>query len=321
MNGTAKARTQTLVVAVVVAVVASGGPAIAGQIVSFAKQAGNATTVGGVGVSKKPHAGSLLPLGANGRFPSSIVPAGATGAAGAKGDTGAQGAPGAQGAQGARGATGSTGSAGSTGSTGDTGSAGATGAAGAKGDTGAQGAPGAQGAEGARGATGATGATGSTGDTGSTGPAGSQGPMGPQGPAGAAGGVVYPALVDINPVPQPTASHLWGEVRSSYSAGGPSGDQTSFIEWKVPIGAGTWTLNVTDITSPDAGIMTFLLDGTVIGTVDGYNASTTFNVQQTIPNVTVTTSSLHMLRVQTDTKNALSTDYLGFLVWLRLVQQ
>ena len=83
--------------ATLIAVVASSSPAIAGSIVSFAKQAGNANTVSGIPASRRPRAGMLLPLNASGHFPSAIVPAGATGA---KGDQGAQGAPGSNGATG-----------------------------------------------------------------------------------------------------------------------------------------------------------------------------------------------------------------------------
>ena len=46
-----------------------------------------------------------------------------------------------------------------------------------------------------------------------------------------------------------------------------------------------------------------------------------YNVQTVIPGVTVASSGIHTLRVQTSTKNAASSDFFGYLVWLRLLQQ
>jgi hypothetical protein len=139
---------------------------------------------------------------------------------------------------------------------------------------------------------------------------------------------VYPALVDINPVPQASASNLWSTVfvsssawNNAYRSSFPAGNSSSYLEWRIPVGAGTWDLAVTYVASPDAGIMTFLLDGTPIGTVDGFQDPTTFNVQGVLHDVTVTTSGLHTLRVETSSKNAASSDYFGYLEWLRFVQQ
>jgi hypothetical protein len=140
--------------------------------------------------------------------------------------------------------------------------------------------------------------------------------------------VVYPALVDINPVPEPTDKNRWDEValntnawNNAYRRSSANGDQTSYLEWRIPIGAGTWKLAVTYVGTPDAGIMTFLLDGTPIGTVDGYKVSTTFNAEDTISGISVTTPGIYTLRVKTDAKNVASTNYYGYLVWLRLIQQ
>ena len=138
---------------------------------------------------------------------------------------------------------------------------------------------------------------------------------------------MYPALVDINPVPRPTASHLWNDVsisnnawNNAYRRSFPAGDETSYLEWSEPLAAGSWDLSVTYITSPDAGVLTFSIDGTDVGSIDAYEATTSFNVTGEIPNVTVATSGLHTIRVRTESKNAASTGYFGYLVWVRLVQ-
>lgn len=88
------------------------------RVALFAK---NAAKVGGIGASKKPRAGKLLPLGKNGKFPASVLPGtvkgppGAEGARGPAGPVGPQGAPGSIGPRGLKGATGPAGPKGATG--------------------------------------------------------------------------------------------------------------------------------------------------------------------------------------------------------------
>jgi hypothetical protein len=358
----------TIVVAAIVGAVAAGSPAVAAEVVSFAKSAGNANTVNKIGASKTPRAGMLVPLNAKGKFPAGVIPAsaqaigkvgpqgpqglqgaqglaGPAGAQGPNGNTGATGADGANGLPGAAGATGSagpTGPAGTDGAVGPTGLTGATGSAGPIGPTGADGpagpagptgAAGPAGADGAAGPAGPTGATGPAGDDGATGPAGPAGPAGPtgpQGPQGVAGGLVYPELVDINPIPAATDSDKWNDIiingnsfNNGYRSSHDGGDNTSFIKWRVPLAAGTWTLQVMYTKGDNAGIMNFYLDDDVtpIGTVDGYSSTIEFNQRSMISGITVGDSGMHTIRVRTDAKNAASSNYFGYLVWLRLVKQ
>ena len=70
------------------------------------------------------------------------------------------------------------------------------------------------------------------------------------------------------------------------------------------------------------GIMTFSLDGAGLsersmGT--RRRSSTTF--EATLTSIAVATSGMHTLRVRTDAKNAASSNFFGYLVWLRLVKQ
>jgi hypothetical protein len=115
--------------ALLVAALCATSPGIAAlqgtvRVALFAK---NAAKVGGIGASKKPKAGKLLPLGKNGKFPASVVPGavkgppGAEGARGPAGPVGPQGAPGSIGPRGLKGATGPAGPKGATGSQGPVG--------------------------------------------------------------------------------------------------------------------------------------------------------------------------------------------------------
>jgi hypothetical protein len=98
-----------------------GFSALAGKATRVALFAKNAGKVGGIGASKKPKAGKLLPLGKNRKFPVSVLPAGLRGPAGpegARGPAGPVGPQGPQGIQGLPGVKGTTGPAGPRGTTG-----------------------------------------------------------------------------------------------------------------------------------------------------------------------------------------------------------
>ena len=295
MFGTLRRHGGTIVVAGVVGAVAAGGPAVAAEIVVFAKAAGNAKTVNKIGASKTPRAGMLLPLNAKGQFPAAVIPA-SRASVGAAGPTGPEGPKGLQGASGAAGANGASGPQGPKG---DSGAAGADGAAGTQGPQGDPGAPGADGA------------------------------AGPQGPQGPAGGLVYPTLIDIDPTTRAFDEHLWNDIvdgqswnttyRSSYELG--IDKSTSYVEWRLPIGAGTWDMEVTHVTSTDAAILTFSLDGVDIGTIDAYASAIELDVAGVVSNITVATSGMHTLRVRTDTQNPASAGFYGYLTWLRLVKE
>jgi len=90
------------------------------RVALFAK---NAAKVAGIGASRKPKPGKLVPLGKNGKFPASVFPGitgppGAEGARGPAGPVGPQGPPGTVGPRGLKGATGPAGPKGATGAQG-----------------------------------------------------------------------------------------------------------------------------------------------------------------------------------------------------------
>jgi hypothetical protein len=78
------------------------------KVAVFAK---NSAKLNGLQASTTPRPGRLLPLGSNGRFPNSVIPAvaGPTGPKGDPGDPGAKGDPGEAGSKGDRGQPGAKG--------------------------------------------------------------------------------------------------------------------------------------------------------------------------------------------------------------------
>jgi len=98
-----------------------------------ADYATNAGAVNGIKASRQPRAGSLLPLGKDGKFPASAAvggPAGPQGPKGDKGEQGAQGSAGPKGETGPKGATGPKGPSGPAGPAGPTGPRGPSGISG-----------------------------------------------------------------------------------------------------------------------------------------------------------------------------------------------
>ena len=220
--------------------------------------------------------------------------------------TPAQPAPTAQRADGAPGAKGDKGEKGDTGN---------TGAAGTNGSNGADGAPG---AKGEKGDTGAAGAKGDKGDKGDTGPAGSA--------------AAYSPIVDINPILRPSGSHQWDRAQingsswfNGYRSSFPNGTDESYLEWNLPLQAGTWTIDVVYVKAHDAGILSLSLGGDELGPeIDAYNPvedGIDYNQVATFSNVNVATTGIHTLRIKTAAKNAASAGYFGYLTWIRLVRE
>ena len=73
------------------------------------------------------------------------------------------------------------------------------------------------------------------------------------------------------------------------------------------------------LTTP--GYMTFSVDAADVGSVDAYAPFIEQNVRSPISDIAVGTSGMHTIRVRTDAKNVASSNFFGYLVWLRLVKQ
>ena len=116
-------------------------------------------------------------------------------------------------------------------------------------------------------------------------------------------------------------SSWFGGYRSSF----PNGTDESYLEWELPLQAGTWTIDVIYVMSHDAGILSVSLDGEDLApAIDAYrpmNDGIEYNQVGTFSGVNVASSGIHTLRIRTASKNPLSEGYLGYLTWIRLVRQ
>ena len=110
-----------------------------------------------------------------------------------------------------------------------------------------------------------------------------------------------------------------------YRSSFPNGTSASYLEWDIPLQAGTWTIDVVYVKSHDAGNLSVSLDGNDVGPeVDAYQPEEDgieFNQVATFSGVNVTTTGIHSLRIRTATKNPASAGHLGYLTWIRLVRE
>lgn len=245
---------------------------------------------------------------------------------------------------------------GATGPVGPTGApstvAGPTGATGA---TGPEGGPtGPTGPEGLTGPTGPTGAdstvtgpTGSPGDTGPTGPTGAEGPTGPTGPTGSEGIVASaeePASTDVlwldtttaggYGVYQPHSLVTFANTRSdtggvwnfAFSSGAPlggivlsSGQADEYVEWEVSVVPGTYDIVLLHQRANNRGIYTVAIEETVVGTIDGYNATVDISAGS-ITSISLSQAGVVPIKFSMLTRNASSSNFYGSIAGFALTR-
>jgi hypothetical protein len=112
---------------------------------------------------------------------------------------------------------------------------------------------------------------------------------------------------------------------NGYRSSFPDGTASSYVEWDVPLQAGTWTIDVVYVASSDAGVMTVSLGGEDLApAIDAFRPQADgigFNQVATFSDVSVGSTGIHTVRIRTASKNDLSTGHFGYLTWIRLVRE
>jgi hypothetical protein len=198
--------------------------------------------------------------------------------------------------------------------------AGVTGPAGPPGSAGPTGP---QGPAGPRGSDGATGPQGERGQQGPQGAQGAQGAQGPAGPPGADADSPAPWVVTIDPLLPPFSQDNFDRLYHNgfaYHNGyrGANGAAGATASWKVALAPGTYALDLLYVAWPDAGIMSWSLDGSPIGSIDGYDAAGEFNRPASLPGIVVTGTEVRTLTVTMATKNDSSPDYAAYIEAMQL---
>jgi hypothetical protein len=115
-------------------------------------------------------------------------------------------------------------------------------------------------------------------------------------------------------------ANLNWNTRTAFNANGglsyvnSTGAQNAYMEWKVPLSAGTWTFGMNHYAGADRGIYTLTIDGgSSLGTIDGYAAGSA-GTYSTITGIAVTSNTNALVRLTMATKNASSSAYGAYFV-------
>lgn len=116
----------------------------------------------------------------------------------------------------------------------------------------------------------------------------------------------------------PTATVGTWTPNATFGAGFPNGGaglnnggtpaQNDAVAWKLPLSAGTYTIAISVRESTNTGIITVLIDGVSVGTLDTFAASPA-EARLSLAGVNIPTSGVHEIRLLMATKNASSTGY------------
>jgi hypothetical protein len=96
--------------------------------------------------------------------------------------------------------------------------------------------------------------------------------------------------------------------------------QNDEFEFKIPLAAGTYTLNLVSVRDGTSGILTVRVDGSTVGTIDLYNAGSQVNVVSSIASIVVAATATKTINFKLETKNASSTDYIAYLTFVQFIK-
>ncbi len=139
-----------------------------------------------------------------------------------------------------------------------------------------------------------------------------------------------PWTIDIDAFPTAVSQVGWDtlsldalSVHGGFKAS--SGNQNDEISFDVLFAPGTWTLELLHHKISDTGIYTLSLDGaslTSLGgsanTIDGYAASTTYNVRSQVTGIVIPTQGKRRLKLKMATNNPSSAWFMGRIAGVHL---
>ncbi len=131
--------------------------------------------------------------------------------------------------------------------------------------------------------------------------------------------------MQIDPILPPAAQSNFDTLyfngsayNGGYRSGPGNGVQDQSASWKVVLSAGTYSLDVIYVAWNDAGVMTWSLDDTAVGTIDGFSQGGQYNSQATLDNIVVGDSGAKTLTVKVSSKADASQGYNAYLQALQL---
>lgn len=83
----------------------------------------------------------------------------------------------------------------------------------------------------------------------------------------------------------------------------------NYLEYTASLGVGEWSLSVWTARDNNKGIVTAYIDGTQVGTYDGYSVTKLENQVRVIPGILIASDGNHLCRLTVTSKNANSSAY------------
>lgn len=114
---------------------------------------------------------------------------------------------------------------------------------------------------------------------------------------------------------------LKSNVSTVYVAGmqNSSSAQNDYVQYELPLSAGTWSIYVWVRKSTNTGIITVSIGGSSLGTLDTYAASVAYT-EMSITGFSIATGGILSLRLEVTSKNASSSSYNVGLFSIHLVR-
>jgi hypothetical protein len=124
--------------------------------------------------------------------------------------------------------------------------------------------------------------------------------------------LILPAIMK----PFATANDTWSvsandAIWSNSQLASDNATQNGLFQYKILLGAGTWTLRFIYGTHPNDGIHNLSLDAVALGTFDGYDAGGANNITGEITGIVVASTGVKLFEDKMATKNAASGFYRG----------
>jgi hypothetical protein len=105
-------------------------------------------------------------------------------------------------------------------------------------------------------------------------------------------------------------------IHNGYRAS--NGDVDATASWKVVLSPGTYSLDLLYVAWPDAGVMSWTLNGDDIGNIDGYDAGGQFDQIASLDGIHVGDGDVQTLTVKIASKSPGSSGYAAYLQGLQL---
>jgi len=136
------------------------------------------------------------------------------------------------------------------------------------------------------------------------------------GGGGGSSSTTYPKRVQISPFIGAKSHVNWNTISidapavnsTTYRSSGAQNDE---IVFDVLLGAGTWTLDLIGLATPGSGIITVLVDGVSVGTIDMYAGANNYAAVKALAGIVIAAGGNKVVTLRMATKNASSSGYLG----------